>query len=420
MIEIILLIVLIVLVLFLIFKKNNSNSNTADVEKFSGMIEGQLKTQPDLVSSKIGEVLQTKFGEFKDNLYKNNQEQVKEFGELKTNLSKSLGENTEKLTLGLNTFKETFKKDVNNDFEKLNKTVEDKLDKISNKVMENLNDNFEKTNKTFLDVMKRLEIIDSAQQQMQKLSTDVVSLNDVLNDKKTRGIFGEVQLNQILYRIFGEGNKGKTYDIQHKFDTGAQSDAVLLLPEPFKKLAIDSKFPLENYKKSLDKSLSSQEIEQYKKLFKQDLKKHIDDIASKYIIQSETADQAVMFLPAESIFAEIQAFYEDVVTYSQKKRVWLVSPTTLMAVLTSIQIMLKDAERSKYTQIIQEQLIKLSEEFSRYKIRWDRLSKDIEKVSNDVRDINTTTTKISTKFEQISNVEVEDEKLLEEVLPLSK
>lgn len=106
MIEILLLVVLIVLVLVLIFKKNNSNSNTADVEKFSGIIEGQLKTQPDLVSSKIGEVLQTKFSEFKDNL------------------NKSLGKNTEKLTLGLNTFKETFKKDLIVDFDKLNKTVE--------------------------------------------------------------------------------------------------------------------------------------------------------------------------------------------------------------------------------------------------------------------------------------------------------
>ncbi len=139
--------------------------------------------------------------------------------------------------------------------------------------------------------------------------------------------------------------------------------------------------------------------------FKTNMKKHIDDIAMKYIIPGKTADQAILFLPAEAIFAELHAYYGDLIEYGQKKKVWIASPTTLMAVLNTLQIILRNAEREKYAHIIQEELFKLSQEFGRYRSRWDALAKDIEKVSRDVKDINTTSEKISKKFNSISNAE---------------
>lgn len=144
-----------------------------------------------------------------------------------------------------------------------------------------------------------------------------------------------------------------------------------------------------------------------KRLFKLNIKKHIDDIAKKYIVPNKTSQQAIMFLPAEAIFAEIHGNHDDLIQYSQKKRVWIASPTTLMAMLTTIQVVLRNAEREKYASIIQMELTRLGEEFVRYKKRWDSLSKHIDKVQSDVRDIHITTGKIERKFNTISEVNLD-------------
>lgn len=189
---------------------------------------------------------------------------------------------------------------------------------------------------------------------------------------------------------------------------GSIADCVLFAPEPLGTIAIDSKFPLENYRNMVDKKLSSIEREKYEKLFKADVKKHIDAISSKYIIPGVTSDQAIMFLPAEAIFAEINAYHYDIIDYAYKKKVWIVSPTTLISTLTVIQMILKNIERDKYTSIIHEELNKLGVEFSRYKDRWDKLSRSIESVSRDVNDIHTTTEKITKRFDSISRVELDN------------
>jgi DNA recombination protein RmuC len=182
-------------------------------------------------------------------------------------------------------------------------------------------------------------------------------------------------------------------------------------------VAIDSKFPLENYQRMMDRTISDAEREVYIKAFKSDVKKHIDDIANKYIIKNVTSDQAIMFLPAEAIFAEINAYHPDLVVYAQKKRVWLTSPTTLIATLTTIEVILRNIERDKHTRVIQIELGKLSDEFARYRTRWDNLSKSIIKVNKEVEEINTTTEKITKKFDSINKVELVEEdpkKLLNE------
>lgn len=300
-----------------------------------------------------------------------------------------------------------FKSSLNKDFNELSEKQDKRLMMINDKVNERLDQNFDKANKTFMNVLERLSKIDEAQKKIDLLSKDIISLQGILTDKKTRGIFGEVNLKHILSSVFGENNNG-IYKLQYTFLNGSIADCVLFAPEPLGTIAIDSKFPLENYRNMVDKKLSSIEREKYEKLFKADVKKHIDAISSKYIIPGVTSDQAIMFLPAEAIFAEINAYHYDIIDYAYKKKVWIVSPTTLISTLTVIQMILKNIERDKYTSIIHEELNKLGVEFSRYKDRWDKLSRSIESVSRDVNDIHTTTEKITKRFDSISRVELDN------------
>ena len=301
---------------------------------------------------------------------------------------------------------------MNNDFEKLNEKIENKLTMINDKVNERLDENFTKTNKTFTSVLERLSKIDEAQKKIETLSGDIVSLQSVLTDKKSRGIFGEVNLKHILSNIFGEKND-RIYQLQYTFPNKYIADAVLFAPEPLGTVAIDSKFPLEAYQRMVDKNISPVERGNYEKQFKADVKKHIDAISMKYIIPGVTSNQAIMFLPAEAIFAEINAYHMDIIDYANKKRVWITSPTTLMSTLTVIQVLLKNMERDKYTSIIHEELNKLGLEFSRYKERWDKLSRSIETVNKDVENIHITTDKISKRFESISSVDIKDKDYIE-------
>lgn len=295
---------------------------------------------------------------------------------------------------------------LQSDFSKLNERIEFNLLRINDKVNERLDQSFNKTNETFQNILVRLAKIDEAQKKIESLSTDIVSLQNLLSDKKSRGTFGEVQLYQIMAAVFGEKND-RIYETQYKLSNGTIVDAMLHAPLPMGDLPIDSKFPLENYQRMMDRTLGEVERQLAEKQFKQDVKKHIDDIFNKYVTPQETSDQAVMFLPAEAIFAEINAYHPDLVAYSQRKRVWLVSPTTFMSTLTTIQVIVNNLERDQHALIIQQELNKLGDEFKRYKERWDKLSKHIDSVSKDVKEIHITTEKIGTRFDAISNVELD-------------
>ena len=337
-------------------------------------------------------------------LFKNiNEAKITErLGKLELDMIRELGE-----------FKTDLNRNMNDDFTKLNEKLEKRLMLINEKVNERLDDNFNKTNKTFTSVIERLSKIDEAQKKIETLSTDIVSLQSVLTDKKSRGIYGEVTLNTILSNVFGDKND-KIYRIQYTMSNGSIADSVLFAPEPLGTIAIDSKFPLENYQAMVDKNNTKSDRERYEKMFKADVKKHIDAIADKYIIPGETTNQAIMFLPAEAIFAEINAYHSDVIEYAYKRRVWITSPTTLISTLTVIQMIIKNIERDKYTQIIHDELNKLGIEFSRYKERWDKLSRSIQAVNKDVENVSITADKISKKFDNINKVEIDKIKEMEE------
>lgn len=322
------------------------------------------------------------------------------------NMTERLGRFEVNINKEINDFKNELNRGLNEDFDKLNNKIETRLNLINDKVNERLDQNFEKTNKTFTNVLERLSKIDEAQKKIDGLSNDIVSLQSILTDKKSRGIFGEVNLKHILVSVFGEKND-KIYSLQYTLPNGTIADSVLFAPAPLGTIAIDSKFPLESYRMMVDKKLPQEIRERYEKQFKSDVKKHIDAIGNKYIIEGVTSDQAIMFLPAEAIFAEINAYHQDIIEYAYRKKVWITSPTTLISTLTVIQMIIKNIERDKYTSVIHEELNKLGVEFSRYKERWDKLAKSIQTVNKDVESVYITTEKISKKFDVISGVEID-------------
>ena len=312
------------------------------------------------------------------------------------------------VTKNIADFKGDLEKNMMNDFQMMNEKMNLELENINKTVHERIDNNFDKTNKTFTEVVERLSKIDEAQKKIDHLSMDIVSLESILTDKKTRGIFGEVNLNNILKSIFGDKNE-RLYSIQYHLPNNTIADSVIFAPKPLGTIVIDSKFPLENYQVMVDKSQSDNIRNVAFKEFKRDVKKHIDDIHDKYIIDGVTSDSAMMFIPAEAIFAEINAYHYDIVEYAYKRRVFITSPTTLISTLSMIMMIIQNMERDKYANIIHEELNKLGVEFTRFKERFDKLSKSIQTVNNDALSFSITTDKIKKRFDRISNVEINDD-----------
>ena len=287
----------------------------------------------------------------------------------------------------------------------LTKTADERLAEISGKVTERLDEGFKKTNETFANVMARLATIDEAQKKIDGLTSNVVSLQELLGDKRSRGAFGEVQLEHLVSNVL----PAQVYELQATLPNGARADCLLKLPEPTGTVAVDSKFPLENYHRMFDASVDKIVAT---RAFKADVKKHIDDISSKYILPNVTADGAVMFIPAEAVFAEIHAYHPELVQYAQRHRVWIVSPTTLMAVLNTARAVIKDVETRRQVHIIKEALGKLSQEFTRFDDRMKKLATHIRQAHDDVQQVSITSEKISRRFNEIEQVQLDENEVV--------
>ncbi|HAT6977274.1 TPA: DNA recombination protein RmuC [Legionella pneumophila] len=285
----------------------------------------------------------------------------------------------------------------------LTEEIRNHLNTLTQQVNHKLTEGFEKTSSTFIDVVKRLTIIDEAQKKITELSNHVVSLQDVLVDKKARGAFGEVQLSTLISNMLPNAS----YQMQYTLSNQKRADCILFLPEPTGNIVIDAKFPLETYQRLLNSDALSTDRKSLQQQFRQDIQKHIKDIAEKYIVPNETTDGAMMFIPAESIFAEIHANYPDLIAMSQKLKVWLVSPSTLMAVLTTARAVLKDDATRKQVHIIQKHLQALANDFQRFEKRMDKLSKHIDLAHQDVNEVNTSAKKITSRFQKIESVDIE-------------
>ncbi|HVC50170.1 MAG TPA: DNA recombination protein RmuC [Burkholderiales bacterium] len=293
--------------------------------------------------------------------------------------------------------------------ESLTKIVETRLLEINGKVTERLDEGFKKTNETFANVMARLATIDEAQRKIDGLTTNVVSLQELLGDKRSRGAFGEVQLDNLVRNILPP----QSYMMQHTLPNGSRVDCALFLPPPTGTVAVDSKFPMENYHRMFEPDSSDAERVIAQRQFKIDVKHHIDDIGNKYIIPDVTSDGAVMFVPAEAVFAEIHGHHGDVVEYAMRKRVWIVSPTTLMAILNTARAVIKDVETRRQVHIIKENLGQLGKEFMRFDKRMKNLSDHIRQAHEDAEQVQITSQKISNRFAKIEAVELKPDENLE-------
>lgn len=286
--------------------------------------------------------------------------------------------------------------------EGLTKTTDNRLEQISGKVAERLDEGFKKTNETFTNVMTRLATIDEAQKKIDGLTTNMVSLQNLLGDKRSRGAFGEVQLEGLVRNILPPD----AYEFQAKLSNNNRVDCLLILPAPTGKVPVDAKFPLENYHRMLNNDLAESDKVLARRQFKTDIKKHIDDISSKYLIAHETSDGAVMFVPAEAVFAEIHAYHSDLVEYAMHQHVWIVSPTTLMAVLNTARAVMKDVQMREQVHIIQSELGKLSVDFKRFDERMKKLADNIRKAHDEAGQVEITSRKISDHFAKIEAVDV--------------
>lgn len=343
---------------------------------------------------------------------------LRQFNELQTQLNQNQNQSLDQIIKHLNVTaqsnREELAKTLAQSSEQMTKRIDSltdstdkRLQEISTQVEKRLSEGFEKTTKTFSDILQRLALIDDAQKKITELSSNVVSLQEVLNDKRSRGAFGEVQLNSLIRNVLPE----QSFKLQHTLSNGKIADCVLFLPKPTGNVVVDSKFPLESYRKMMDFEVAEQDRKSALRQFKMDIKKHINDISDKYLIDKETADGAIMFIPAEAIFAEIHGHQSDLVDYANKKRVWLASPTTLMAILTTARAVLKDEATRQQIHIIQAHLSNLAQDFDRFKGRFANLAKHIDQAATDVKQIHTSADKIANRFEKIEKVELVDDEV---------
>jgi len=355
----------------------------------TALLEAQsnLQTKTEQRFGEVQQAIEKRLGEM-------SQASVGRFGEMQNSIEKRLGEMSKDSIA-------SFAKSNN----ELHELLQKRLSDISGQVEQRLNKGFEKTTETFTDVVKRLALIDAAQQRIVELSSNVVSLQEVLTDKRSRGAFGEVQMAGLIANVMPEGS----YALQHTLSNGMRVDCMMFLPDPTGHIAIDSKFPLDSFQKMMDNDATDADRLIAEKQFRLDIKKHIKDIAAKYIIENETADGAIMFIPAEAVFAEIHAHQSQLVEEAQRARVWMVSPTTLMAVLTTARAVLKDSATRKQVHVIQEHLVNLAKDFDRFRTRMDKLSLHIQQANNDVKDVHISATKISSRFQKIEKVEIKQE-----------
>lgn len=284
------------------------------------------------------------------------------------------------------------------------KMVDEKLLQVTKNVGEGLQQSTTKTVETLNDLRERLAKIDVAQQKISSLSEQVVSLQEVLSNKQARGAFGEIQLNDLVISTLPPS----AYEFQVVLSNQKRADCVLKLPNPPGMIVIDSKFPLESYQALRNAETERDKVEAVR-FFRASVVKHIKDIAEKYIINGETAESALMFLPSESIYAELHANFVDVVEISYKSKVWIVSPTTLMATLNTVRAILKDARMREQAGVIQKEVGNLIEDITRLDDRIENLSRHFDQAGRDIGDIKISSGKISRRIEKIEEIQLGDE-----------
>ena len=304
----------------------------------------------------------------------------------------------------LERFQKNISESINKRFDSLNEQMTLKMSEINKKVDQQLEQGFKTTTESMSQVRERLKVIDEAQKNIESLSKDVVSLKNVLENNQNRGQYGEYQLSMVLHNVFGDtiGCYKEQYTIKNAKDeeNKVRADAVVFMPEPNKMICIDSKFPFATYAR-LFETTDEKEKEDLQKLFVSDVKKHITTIKNKYIIDGKTAPQAIMFIPNDGIFAYIHQNCESVVEYARQCEVILTSPSTLPAILVTINMIRIEGERAKNVREITNQLVKLGKEFGMFSKEWETFSTQLGRASSSKDKLDNRVNKINNKFEAL-------------------
>ncbi len=286
----------------------------------------------------------------------------------------------------------------------LSRLIEERLEKVSRRMGESLESSAQTTHKTIAELQARLAVIDEAQKRITELSGQVVGLQDILANKQSRGAFGEIQLNDLVSTILPPS----AYSFQTVLSNGKRADCLIRLPNPPGAIVIDAKFPLESYR-ALSEAGDEAARTLAARAFRADVLKHVNDIAGKYIVAGETAESALMFLPSEAVYAELHASFLDVVEQSYRKKVWIVSPTTLMATLNTVRAVLKDARMREQAGLIQREVMTLLKDVARLDDRVASLRRHFEQAEQDIRKISTSSEKIVRRAGRIEEVQVADD-----------
>jgi DNA recombination protein RmuC len=282
----------------------------------------------------------------------------------------------------------------------LSKTMEDRLGDLSRRVGETLQQSSTKTGETMAKLQERLAVIDAAQKNITELSSQVVGLQDILSNKQARGAFGEIQLQDIVQSALPPS----AFEFQATLENGKRADCLVHMPNPPGSIVIDAKFPLESYR-ALIAAKDDTARTLAARRFTTDVTKHISDIAERYIVPGETAESALMFLPSEAVYAELHANFIDVVEKSHKKRVWIVSPTTLMATLNTVRAVLKDANMREQAGVIQAEIMTMLQDLGRLDDRVGKLQRHFDMAQKDLEGIKTSTDKVQRRGVRIGEME---------------
>ena len=323
--------------------------------------------------------------------------------DIELSLAKEMVSVNEKNNEKLERFQSNIIEQMTKRFESINSQLSEKMKEINQKVEDKLKEGFQGTSETMAQVRERLKVIDEAQKNMESLSKDVVSLRSIMEGNQTRGQYGEYQLNMVLHNVFGDtvGCYQEQYTIKKGKDGDVRADAVVFMPEPNKMICIDSKFPFQDYER-LMKEENVENKEEYKRQFAAAVKKHITVIKDKYIIEGKTAPEALIFIPNDGVFAYIHQELQDVVEYARDKRVILTSPSTLPAILVTINMVRIESERAKNVKEISKQLDFLGRQFTQFSKEWETFSRQLETATRSREKLDTRVNRITNKFDAIS------------------
>lgn len=284
----------------------------------------------------------------------------------------------------------------------IDQRLDQRLNTLSDRVQERLALSATEAGQSLSELKERLAVIDAAQKNIAELSTRMVSLQDILSNKQARGAFGEVQLADIVRTVMAPVN----YEFQATLSGGKRVDCLLKLPNPPGAIGIDSKFPLESYRAIRDAQDDAASV-QARREFSAAIRLHVRAIAEKYIVPGETADSALMFVPSEAVYAEIHANFPNLVEEAGRVRVWIVSPTTLMATLTTMRAVLKDVRMREQAHVIQAKVGELAKDLDRLDNRVGKLQNHFDQAVEDVRQIRISTDKALKKSADIESVGLE-------------